>query len=309
MNKQRRLESGMLQTTLKFTASGFLLLALLSACSDNGSNGPICDSTCAASELAASLSSEHTPANAALMQSLVENELDNEPFYLVEYWRLDPDNPEADALLDQYSEELASQLELVGAHVAVDNVVFDQPNMHEGRVWNRVRLMSYPSPQAFLDVIRAPSYQDAVKLKHQATLVLQALWVETVFVNPAVDPFPEKEEFYNSNLLTQRETALYPNGTSQGLTGAEAQQRYNDVVAVIFQEIGAYPVFQGSVEHLVLGTDDEWETYNLVYYPSVPDIVTMATDPRFIAAQPNKGAGLSRNSVMMTRPLIEPNLP
>ena len=299
----------MLRTTLKLAASGFLFMALLSGCSDSGSGAPGCDNTCEASALAASLSSDHTPANEALLLSLLENELDSEPFYLVEYWRLDPDNPEADALLAQYSEELASQLELVGARLAVDNAVFRQLNNTEERVWNRVRLVSYPSPQAFLDVIQAPSYQQAIQLKHQATLAVQSLWIKTVFATPAVDPDPQKQEFYNSNLLTVREMALYPDGTSRGLTGAEAQQRYNDVVGVIFQEIGAYLVLQGSVEHLVLGFDDEWEIYNLVYYPSVPDLITMSTDPRFRAAQPNKGAGLSRNSVMMTLPLVDPELP
>ena len=106
-----------------------------------------------------------------------------------------------------------------------------------------------------------------------------------------------------------RDMALYPDGTSHGLTGAEAQQIYNEVVSETFSEIGAYAVFSGSVEHLVLGTDDEWEVYNLVYYPSVQDLVIMTTDPRWRAAHPNKDAGLSRNSVMMTTPLIEPAMP
>lgn len=266
----------------------------------------VCDEAC---KLAASLSSDHTPANEALLRSLIRNELDSEPFYLVEYWRLDQDNPEMDALLAQYDEALASQLELVGARIAVDNAVFKQANIFEGREWSRVRVISYPSPQAFLDVIQAPSYQQAIQLKHQATLALQSLWVKTIFARPIVDPFPERQEFYNSNLLTRREMALYPDGTSRGLTGAEAQQLYNEVVREIFGEIGAYPVFSGSVEHLVLGTDDKWEIYNLVYYPSVQDLLAMTADPRWQAAHPNKGAGLSRNSVMMTRPLIEPNLP
>lgn len=266
----------------------------------------VCDGACG---LAAALSSDHTPANEALLLSLIENELESEPFYLVEYWRLDQHNPETGRLLAQYDDVLASQLKLVGARIAVDNTVFRQPNMHEGRVWNRVRVIAYPSPQAFLDVIQDTSYQEAIQLKHQATLALQSLWVKTIFATPIIDTFPEKDEFYNSNLLTRREMALYPDGTSQDLTGAEAQQLYNEVVADIFAEIGAYAAFSGSVEHLVLGTDDEWEIYNLVYYPSLPDLITMTTDPRWQAAHPNKDAGLSRNSVMMTSPLIEPQMP
>ena len=187
--------------------------------------------------------------------------------------------------------------------------MFKQPNMHEGREWSRVRVIAYPSPQAFLAVIQAPSYQQAVQLKHQATLAVQSLWVKAIFANPTIDPFPERQEIYNSNLLTRREMALYPDGTSHGLTGAEAQQLYNDVVGEIFAESGAYPVFQGSVEHLVLGTEDGWEIYNLVYYPSVQDLVAMSTDPRWQAAHPNKGAGLLQNSVMMTTPLIDPKFP
>ncbi|MCP4837773.1 MAG: hypothetical protein GY894_00215 [Planctomycetes bacterium] len=170
-------------------------------------------------------------------------------------------------------------------------------------------MISYPSPQAFLEVIETPTYQQAIRLKHQATLALQSLWVETIIAFPVVDPFPDRQELYNSNLLTRREMALYPDGTSHGLTGAEAQQLYNEVVGEIFGEIGAYLVFQGSVEHWVLGTDDEWEIYNLVYYPSLQDLIAMSADPRWEAAHPHKGAGLLRNSVMMTTPLTEPTMP
>ena len=284
----------------------FAALLLFASCGDSGSD--VCDNACSADQLAASLSSDHTPANGVLLESLIGNELGSEPFYLVEYWRLDPDNPEAEALLARYDEVLAPQLELVGARIALDNVVFNQPTMFEGREWSRVRILSWPSPQAFLEVIQTEAYQQAIQWKHQATLALQSLWVETVFAARIVDPFPDKAEFYNSNLLTTRDVALYPDGTSGGLTGAEASKLYTDVVREIFAEIGAYLAFQGSVKHLVLGTDDQWEIYNLVYYPSIPDMLAMTTDPRFLAVRPNKGAGLSRNSVMMTRPLIDPEL-
>ncbi len=297
----------MLKITLKPAVAFVFFFALLSGCSDTDSGGSLCDN--ADCGLVASLSSDHTPANEALLLSLTENELGSEPFYLVEYWRLDQGNPETETLLAQYDEALASQLELVGARIAVDNAVFRQPNMHEGREWNRVRVISYPSPQAFLEVIETPTYQQAIRLKHQATLALQSLWVETIIAFPVVDPFPDRQELYNSNLLTRREMALYPDGTSHGLTGAEAQQLYNEVVGEIFGEIGAYLVFQGSVEHWVLGTDDEWEIYNLVYYPSLQDLIAMSADPRWEAAHPHKGAGLLRNSVMMTTPLTEPTMP
>ena len=297
----------MLKIGLKPSVAFVLLLALLPGCSELDSGGSRCDN--AGCGLAASLSSDHTPANEALLRSLAEDELGSEPFYLVEYWRLDQDNPKTETLLAQYEQVLGSQLEQVGAHIAFDNEVFRQPNMHEEREWNRARVIAYPSPQAFLEVIEAPSYQEAVQLKHRATLAVQSLWVETVIAFPLVDPFPDREEIYNSNLVTRREMALYPDGTSHGLTGAEAQQLYGAVVAQIFSEIGAYLVFQGSVEHWVLGTGDEWETYNLVYYPSLQDLIRMSMDPRWVAAHPHKGAGLLRNSVMITTPLIEPSMP
>ena len=299
--------ASILKITLKPSVAFVLSFALLPGCSDIDSGGSLCDN--AGCGLAASLSSDHTPANEALLRSLTEDELGSEPFYLVEYWRLDQGNPETETLLAQYDEALGSQLELVGALIAFDNEVFRQPTMHEEREWNRVRVIAYPSPQAFLEVIETPSYQEAIQFKHRATLALQSLWVETVIAFPLVDPFPDRQEIYNSNLVTRREMALYPDGTSHGLTGAEAQQRYNEVVEQIFAEIGAYLVFQGSVEHWVLGTDDEWETYNLVYYPSLQDMLRMSMDPRFAAARPHKGAGLLRNSVMITTPLIEPSMP
>ena len=80
---------------------------------------------------------------------------------------------------------------------------------------------------------------------------------------------------------------LYPDGSSHGLIGAEAQQLHSDVVG----ERCAYPVFQGSVKHLVLGTGDGWEIYNLVCYTSLQDLVAMSTDLRRQGARPNMGAG------------------
>jgi uncharacterized protein (DUF1330 family) len=287
-----------------------ILCLLLWGCSDSDPGAGLCDNACEARQLTASLSSVHSPANESLLLALLENELGSESFYLVEYWRLDSDNLEADELLSQYDAVLTSQLELVGARMAVDNAVFNQPTQFEERDWNRVRVIYYPSPQALLDVLQAPGYQQAIQLKHRATTALQSLWVKALFAVPVVDTFPEREEFYMSNLSTTREIALYPDGTSHGLTGAEANKLYTDVVTgPLWDMIGAFLAMAGTVEHLVFGTDDEWEIFALVYYPSLPDLITMITDPRFQEAFPNKGAGLARNSSMMTAPLIDPELP
>jgi hypothetical protein len=105
-----------------------------------------------------------------------------------------------------------------------------------------------------------------------------------------------------ANLNQHREQALYPDGTSHGLTGAEADALYTDtMLAEVLPVIGAYPVLAGNYSHLVLGSDAAWDTFALVRYPGLPEVpVGMVASPRFQELVVNKGAGLARGSSMRT---------
>ena len=112
---------------------------------------------------------------------------------------------------------------------------------------------------------------------------------------------PDEDEFYMANLNQHREQALYPDGTSHGLTGAEADALYTEtMLAEVLPVIGAYPVLAGNYSHLVLGSDAAWDSFALVRYPGLPEFLGMVASPRFQELVVNKGAGLARGSSMRT---------
>ncbi len=287
-----------------------IVLMLLWGCSDSDPGAGLCGSSCQARQMAELLSDRDSPFSETVLRSLIENELGSEPFYLVEYWHVDGLVTDSEELLSQYDVALNESLDVVGAHLAIDNQVFNQVTNTGELTWTRVRVVSYPSPQAYLDVLSDPHYQQAVQLKHQATVKIRGLWIAPVVAVDFVDPHPDRAEFFMSNLNTFRDMALYADGTSHGLTGVEANELYTDVVVGrFFPQIGAFPVVAGTVEHLVVGSDADWDFFALVYYPSVADLLTMITDPVFQEFLPNKHAGLRKINSMMTAPLMSPQLP
>tara|TARA_R110000823_G_scaffold47903_1_gene121745 strand:+ start:14088 stop:14972 length:885 start_codon:yes stop_codon:yes gene_type:complete len=284
---------------MKIRYALLLLLPLFYACAD--SNDGVSDLQAQASALAETLSAPHTPANEAFLVSLLRNELGSEPFYLIEYRELRDDEDDTRALLASYERVLSEQLRLVGAYTAFDNVVLQQITNPEGRAWHQVRGIYFPSPQALLDVLQAPAYQQALEGEHAATRQLHAFWLTPEVLRQPVDLQPDKDEFYMANLNQHREQALYPDGTSRGLTGAEADALYTDtMLAEVLPGIGAYPVLGGTYTHLILGSDAAWDTFALVRYPSLPEFLGMVTSPRFQELVVNKGAGLARSSAMRT---------
>lgn len=284
---------------MKIRYALLLLLPLLYACSD--SNDGVSDPGAEASILAEKLSAPLSAANEDFLLSLLRNELGSDPFYLIEYRELRDDQDDTRALLASYERVLTEQLQQVGAYTAFDNVVLQQITNPEARVWHQVRGIYFPSPQALLDVLQAPAYQQAVQDKYSATLHLHSFWLTPEFVQQPVGLQPDKDEFYMANLNQHREQALYPDGTSHGLTGAEADALYTEtMLAEVLPVIGAYPVLAGHYSHLVLGSDAAWDTFALVRYPSIPEFLGMIASPRFQELVVNKGAGLARGSSMRT---------
>jgi hypothetical protein len=284
-----------------------LVVSLLCACSDGGDNLPTPQAQ--AQVLAEALSAPHTPANETLILALLRNELGSDPFYLIEYRKLRDDHDDTRELLDGYDQVLKDKLHLVGAYLAFDNQVLQQMTNPDGLVWHEVRGIYFPSPQALLDVLEDPGYQQAVKQQHIATLRLHTFWVTPLLVKAPVDLQPDREEFYMVNLNQHRERALYSDGTDHGLTGREADALYTDrMLAEVLPTIGAYPVLAGEYSHLLLGSDPDWDSFALVRYPSFPDFMGMVSSPIFQELLVNKGAGLARGSSMRSSARIEPLL-
>jgi hypothetical protein len=286
-----------------------LAAAFLIACSDSRDNNPATTTQEQASALAEALSGAHTPANEVLLLSLLRNELGSDPFYLIKFRQLRDDHEDTLALLDDYDQVLREKMLSVGAYVAFDNSVLQQLSNPDGLVWHEVTGIYFPSPQALLDVLQDPDYQQAMKKEHLATLRQHAFWMTPVVVDQPVDRQPDRDEFYMANLNLHREWALYPDGTDHGLTGIEADAMYTGrMLTEVLPTIGAYPVLAGEYSHLLLGSDPDWDTFALVRYPSLPEFIGMITSPIFQELVVNKNAGLARSSAMRTAARIEPAL-
>lgn len=231
-----------------------LLLALLVvACSDSDDSWSA--SADQASALTAALSAPHTPANAALVLALLNNELGSDPFYLIEYREFKDDTYETQALLDDYAQVLNEKLTSVGAYVAFDNTVLRQVTISDDRVWHEVLGIYFPSPQALLDVLQDRRYQQAVQKEHSATVGLHSFLITPLVAELPITE-PDQDAFYMANLNQHRERALYADGTDHGLTGREADALYTDrMLAEVLPTIGAYPVLAGEYSHLLLGNE------------------------------------------------------
>jgi prevent-host-death family protein len=100
-----------------------------------------------------------------------------------------------------------------------------------------------------------------------------------------LDSQPHKDEFYMANLNQHRAQALYTDGTSQGLTGAEVDGLYTEtMLAEVLPTIGVYLVLAGDYSHLILGSDAAWGTFALVRYPSLSECMGMVASPEIKAS-------------------------
>ncbi|MGI9288382.1 MAG: hypothetical protein ACR2P1_23555 [Pseudomonadales bacterium] len=287
--------------------AALILVSFIWGCSDNDDEGllePGLELQLA--KLSASLGSAEHSVNDDLLRKLLNNELDSEPFYLADYVRL-AEHESAASELDFYISEEATLLKLVGAQLVLDNVIFNHVTSDDNIPWDRHRVIYFPNPQAFTDLITHPSYADLMATKHGAAGEIRGLWLNVRLSREAIEDDANKAEFYMLNLSKHREMALYPDGTSRGLTGEEANGIYGTVMLTqVLPSIGAYPVLAGDVTQHYMGADGDWETYATVRYPSNADLVMMTTSDAFQAIFPNKGAGLEKNISMMSHSTLDP---
>jgi uncharacterized protein (DUF1330 family) len=92
------------------------------------------------------------------------------------------------------------------------------------------------------------------------------------------------------NLLKFKATATGETGS-----GAEAYQRYGDVVVKMVEEQGGRILWQGRADQMLIGDPaQDWDSVVLVEYPSRKAFIEMVTAPKYEAAHEHREAGLER---------------
>ena len=102
------------------------------------------------------------------------------------------------------------------------------------------------------------------------------------------------------NLLKFKDKATYAGGTpehAQGLSGAEAYMRYSVEVTKILADIGAQPLFGGTLPRFMIGAGD-WDMVALVRYPSRAAMIGMTQSPAYQAIHYHRDAGLDHQHLI-----------
>jgi hypothetical protein len=112
--------------------------------------------------------------------------------------------------------------------------------------------------------------------------------------------------FYNVNLTLYREQATYPDGVQRpGIrTGSDAADAYARVVIPQLLRRGSYPVFISSKISNLLEDGapgaDFFQNVGIVRYRSRRDMLSMISDPDYMAGAPHKFASLAKNIAVPT---------
>ena len=107
------------------------------------------------------------------------------------------------------------------------------------------------------------------------------------------------------NLLKFRQKASYEVSRSEareGLSGAEAYQRYGAVAQKCVAEVGGSIVWGGPQALVFIGgAEQEWDQVVCVRYPSRQAFLTMVSAPHYLAATYHRTAGLERTALLCCR--------
>jgi uncharacterized protein (DUF1330 family) len=100
------------------------------------------------------------------------------------------------------------------------------------------------------------------------------------------------------NLLRFKARADAPD---EGVTGAEAYQRYADPMRRVVEERGGRILFMGRVDSFVIGASETpFDVVALVEYPSRRAFVEIVNDPRVHAIGVHRAAGLEGQWLIAT---------
>jgi uncharacterized protein (DUF1330 family) len=111
--------------------------------------------------------------------------------------------------------------------------------------------------------------------------------------------YPDETPFVMVNLLRFK-----------GKAGEERYwQEYAPRVSEILREAGGTEVFEGSTEHLIIGTPTEhWDAVWLVRWPSKAAFFRMANHPDFAATQAIRVSSLDSIALLLTSERAIPNV-
>ena len=121
-------------------------------------------------------------------------------------------------------------------------------------------------------------------------------------VHLATRPPEEDGPIYMVNLMKYHEVAQYESGTSEKISGREADDRYNP--ASILNEIGASIVFVADVVKNHVG-DEDWDRIAIVRYATRKSFIEMQERKDFADKHEHKAAGMKRTTIVCCRPLDE----
>jgi hypothetical protein len=121
----------------------------------------------------------------------------------------------------------------------------------------------------------------------------------------ATTPPEEDGPIWMVNLMRYHEEAQYADGTSGGLTGKEADDRYAPLD--VLHAIGAEVVIHGDVEGQFLSDTPRWDRVGVVRYPTRRAFIDMQSRDDFRERHVHKAAGMAETIVMGCLPAAVPD--
>ncbi len=129
---------------------------------------------------------------------------------------------------------------------------------------------------------------------------------------PTADQFrsfrddPHEGPIAQVNLLKFRIKAEYPGDAPEhgdGVSGAEAYQRYADAFQVAAAEVGASCLLMGATERYFIGQGD-WDAVMVMHFPSRQAFITTLNHKTYRDMHHHRDAGLLCQELIVTRPTV-----
>jgi uncharacterized protein (DUF1330 family) len=103
------------------------------------------------------------------------------------------------------------------------------------------------------------------------------------------------------NLVRFKDAA---DGIDDGVSGAEAYERYGEVVAPFLERVGGRLLLAAEARQMIIGPEElEWDMVLMVEYPSRKRFLEMATDPDYLAIHAHRAAALADSRLIACQAL------
>ncbi len=162
--------------------------------------------------------------------------------------------------------------------------------------WDRVAVVYYPRRAAFLDMQKSPAYQAAIP-DRTTGLTARLLFAFKLPGDREAPPLAEPvisspDEIFVMNLLQYKSEK-----------GKQEYQKYGAVAGGLINKLGGEVIYYMQAEQAMV-TDDHWDNFVLVRYPSLAALQQMvATDTWQAANRNHRESGLAKTVTFPTRPL------